>query len=171
MRSVLLVVLFASVGCEDAPKPTAKAKPLEKASAPPTPSPPPKKDAKGVTPKVDEKKTDAKAVALQKADKEAMEAFRAGNRDDGVRKLLESIKPYKSLTPSDCTPQESMALAVIYARMTLIFNGALSEREIQVYIEATRLYSERGGIRSEDRPAWYTDIIEKTNAALAKKHE
>lgn len=136
-------------------------------------SPPPKqtKDAPQKIPPKDEPPTkqppkqDAKAVRLRQVDSEAMAAFKEGQQRDGMTKLLDAAKTYQKLTPADCTPDEALALAVIYARIASVAGKSLPEETTLVYVAATKEYSKKGGVPSEDHPRWFKQVLSETVAA------
>lgn len=128
---------------------------------------PPKEKAK--TPAVKEEKKDdlkaGRAERLRKADAEAMELFRRGKKQEGINVLEVVIVPYKELTPADCTPEEALGVAIIYARALKLMAESVTKEQGAKYAEYIRIYSERGGIDPRDYLAWMKKMGEETAAA------
>jgi hypothetical protein len=109
-------------------------------------------------------KQDDEVVRLKKIDAEAMEALRNGQLKEGTFMLLDAMKAYQKVTPDDCTAEEALMVAVIYARISVIFGKSLSDDKLRVYVLATQLHSKKGGILTNDFDSWFERIALETSA-------
>jgi len=110
-------------------------------------------------------KHDGKAEQLTRLDREAMEAFRQGKQSDGFVKLLGAAKTYQKLTPADCTSEEALAVAVIYARIASIAGKSLPEETTLAYTFGAKEYAKKGGVASGEMLRWFEGVLKETVAA------
>lgn len=115
------------------------------------------------------KTVDQKAVRLNKIDAEAMAALRNGDLAGGVEKLLEVAKEYTKLTPDDCPAEESLALGVILARISVLVAKQSKDEVVLAYITAAQQYARKGGIARTDYPGWFQGRDDRNDSSCRQE--
>lgn len=151
---------------------------LEKAPAKPEPTQAekPVRESLKVKPEVKQPKTvtpptakvDEKAASLRKADDEVMSLFRMGKPDDAFKRLMKAIEPYAKLTPKDCTVEESLAIAVIYARVAT-FIGKSDPKLTSTYTLGAIEHAKRSGMAESEIEVWFNERMNQTQDVIGKR--
>ena len=94
-------------------------------------------------------------------------------REDAFAKVVDALKPYKveaGKLPEDCTPAESLAVAVLYVRFIILAGSLYAQNEeiLQSRIKFINRYATRGGVSESKLQTWNIEIAQETQTILAK---
>lgn len=123
---------------------------------------------------------EGKVARLRRMDREAMELFRNGRRNEGLVVLIQAAKPYpdvghpKGTNPLDLTPDEALALATVHLRLWCLFAVDRNPDSAPVAAAAgatVQALCQRVGMTQAEFAAWSDKIVPETYMACFGKTE
>jgi hypothetical protein len=134
-------------------------------SKPATPAPRPTPREQRPTPKVEPDR----AAQVRALESEAMSLFRRGKQTDGFNKLLKVGEKYQHTMPSECSREESLAVAKVYVRILAVTGRSLEEKAVEAYAAVAHSHAVRAGIEPADYDDWFKSIVLDTVEAYRSK--